>query len=205
LGRALEPQRTALLVIDIQNDFAHPDGVMGKAGVDLGSVPAATAAAQRLVDAAHVAGAPVVFVALETSPKLDSRPATLRRERLGQPYREDRRVCRKGSWGAEWFGVAPGDQDLRLPKPRYSSFQDTALDLQLKALGVDTIIVAGLTTECCVETAVRDAYHLDYNVFLAEDACASYDKDLHDVSVRIMALYHALIVSSPDVMEAWRR
>jgi ureidoacrylate peracid hydrolase len=205
LGQMLPPSKTAVLVIDIQNDFAHADGVMGKAGVDLSRVDASVAAAARLIAAAHAAAAPVIFISLETTASLDSRPAAMRRARLGMPYKEETRVCRKGQWGAQWYGVAPSEGDVRVAKCRYSSFQDTELDLQLKALGVDTVLVCGLTTECCVETAVRDAFHRDYNVFLVEDACASYDMDLHVASVRTMGLFHALIVKADAVTEAWAR
>ena len=203
LAQMLPPASTALLVIDVQNDFGHPEGVMGKAGVDLSRVDAAVAATGRLIDAAHAAGAPVIFISLETTAALDSRPAAIRRARLGMAYEEDKRVCRKGQWGAQWYGVSPGADDIRVAKCRYSSFQDTELDLQLKALGVDTLLICGLTTECCVETAVRDAFHRDYNVFLVEDACASYDTDLHAVAIRTMAIFHALIVETAAVTEAW--
>lgn len=203
LAGDLDPSRTALVVIDVQNDFAHPDGVMGRAGVDLSGVEPAVAAARRLVDAAHAAGAPVIFVSLQTTAALDSRAASLRRDRQGLPNGEAQRVCRRGKWGAEWYGVSPGEGDVEVEKHRYSSFQDTELDLQLRALGVDTLVVCGLTTECCVETAVRDAFHRDYNVFLAEDACASYDTALHLAAVRTMAIFHALIVRAASVVEAW--
>jgi ureidoacrylate peracid hydrolase len=203
LGEILAPGRTALLVIDVQNDFGHPEGVMGKAGVNMATVDPAVTTAEKLIEAAHAAGAPVVFMGLQTTAQRDSRPATLRRERLGQPYSEDRRVCRKGTWGAEWYRLNPEPRDIVLSKSRYSSFQDTELDLQLKALGVDTVIACGLTTECCVETAVRDGFHRDYHMFLAQDASASYDLDLHAVSVRTMGLYCALILDSQAIVDAW--
>jgi ureidoacrylate peracid hydrolase len=203
LSEILAPARTALLVIDVQNDFGHADGVMGAARVDMTTVDPAVSAAGRLVDSAHAAGAPVIFVGLQTSAQLDSRSATLRRARLGQPYSENKRVCRKGTWGADWYRLRPTDADISISKARYSSFQDTELDLQLKALGVDTLVVCGLTTECCVETAVRDAFHRDYNVFVAGDACASYDPELHAVSLRTMAIYCALILDAHAVVQAW--
>jgi nicotinamidase-related amidase len=205
LAQILQPSRTALLVIDIQNDFAHPDGVMARMGVDMSTVEPAVAASERLVQAARTAGLPVVFIALETSAALDSRAAILRRARLGQADVEDKRVCRKSKWGAEWYRLVPEATDIRVSKARYASFQDTELDLLLRARGVDTLVVCGLTTECCVETAVRDAFHRDYNVFLAEDACAAYDPQLHETSVRTMAIYHALIVTSDLVCEAWTK
>ena len=203
LAQILAPGRTALLVIDVQNDFGHPEGVMGKAGVDMSTVDPAVDAAERLIARARAAGTPVVFVSLQTAKVLDSCPATLRRARMGQPYAEDRRVCRKGAWGADWYRVGPKPGEIEVHKARYSSFQNTELDLQLKALGIDTVVVCGLTTECCIEQAARDAFHLDYNVFVVEDACASYDPELHRVCLRVMSAYCALIVKSAEIEQAW--
>lgn len=200
----LAPGRTALLLIDIQNDFGHPDGVMGKAGVDLSRVDPAVDAAISMAEAARAAGVAVINVSLETTAQLDSRAASLRRGRMGMPDTEDRRVCRKDSWGAQPYRALPAPTDIAIAKARYASFQDTALDRQLATLGIDTLVVGGLTTECCVEAAVRDAFHRDFNVFLAADACASYDPVEHEVCVGVMARYCALIVSSTDVVAAWQ-
>lgn len=201
----LAPGRTALLLIDVQNDFGHPDGIMGKMGADQLRVDPAVDAAIDLATAARGAGVPVIIVFLETTAELDSRAASQRRARMGIPDTEERRVCRKGSWGAQPYRIEPAPGDLVVTKPRYSSFQGTSLDLQLSALGVDTLVVGGLTTECCVEAAVRDAFHRDFTVFVAEDACASYDPVEHDICVGIMARYCALILSSGDIIKAWRR
>jgi nicotinamidase-related amidase len=176
---------------------------MGAAGVDLSTVDPAVSAAGRLVDSAHAGGAPVIFIGLQTSSLIDSRSASLRRARLGLRDSEDKRVCRRGRWGAEWYRLAPTSADIAIDKSRYSSFQDTELDLQLKALRVDTLVVCGLTTECCVETAVREAFHRDYHVFVAQDACASYDPQLHAVSIRTMAIYCALMLDSHAIVQAW--
>jgi ureidoacrylate peracid hydrolase len=203
LAEILAPSRTALLVVDVQNDFGHKDGLMGKAGVDLSAVDPAVDAIAHMVDAAHRAGVAVVLISLETSQQLDSKPATLRRTRLGQDSSESRRVCRIGTWGAELYRLIPAPADMRVSKARYSSFQNTPLDLQLRSRGIDTILVCGLTTECCVETAVRDGFHLDYNVFVVGDASATYDAALQDAALRTMGLYCALIVDSGTVAEAW--
>lgn len=203
LGRLLDPARGALLTIDIQNDFGHPEGVLGRAGVDRSRVDAAVDRAQALIDAAHRREVTVVHVTLQTTSALDSRAASLRRDRQGIPNSEAHRLCRQGQWGAELYRIVPGPDDLHVAKARYSSFQDTVLDRQLRALGIDTLVIGGLTTECCVDTAVRDAFHRDYNVFLASDACASFDTAQHDVCISVMAAYCALIVQSQDVIEAW--
>ncbi|RYY93417.1 MAG: cysteine hydrolase [Comamonadaceae bacterium] len=200
----IEARRTALVVVDVQNDFAHADGVMGRFGVDLSSVDAAVDRVQDLLDAAHAAGVQVFLVRLQTSAARDSRAANLRRARTGRSVPEDLRVCREGRWGADFYRIAPAAGDVEVAKWRYSSFGGTGLDLQLRALGLDTLVVCGLTTECCVETTVRDAFALDFHVFVAADASTAYDRTVHDVAIDGMVRNFAIRLETPDIVAAWR-
>jgi nicotinamidase-related amidase len=198
----IAPGRTAALVVDIQVDFASPDGALGKAGLDMSVVAPAVAAAERLVDLARKAGAPVVFVGLQTSAALDS-PAWLERSRRRGGNPEDSAICRAGERGAQFVGPTPRPGELVIDKTRYSGFFGTNLNAGLKALGVDTLIVCGLTTECCIDSTVRDACHLDYHVFIATDACAAYERDIHEASLKILELNCAILASVDDIGVAW--
>ena len=201
------PARTALLIVDMQTDFASPEGSMGRAGADLTSVPAALAAARRLADAARAAGAPVVFVGLMTAPEDDSAAWAERLRRrggvLGGDPAADLALCRTGTLGAAFVGPIPLVGEAIVPKLRYSGFFRTDLDAQLQRLGVDTLVVAGLTTDCCVDCTVRDAFHLDYHVFVAADACAAYDAALHAATLKSLALNCAILTTTDEVEAAW--
>jgi nicotinamidase-related amidase len=199
----IAPARTALVIVDMQADFASPDGAMGRAGVDLGAVPAALAAAQRLADAARTAGAPVVFVALATSREDDSAAWAERFRRRGDDPGASLALCRVGTPGAAFVGPVPLAGEPVVLKLRYSGFFRTELDAQLQRLGVDTLVIAGLTTDCCVDCTARDAFHLDYHVFVARDACAAYDADLHAATLKSLAQNCAILVASDDVRGAW--
>jgi ureidoacrylate peracid hydrolase len=202
----IAPGRTAVVVVDIQVDFASPDGALGKAGLDMAVVAPAVAQAERLVDLARKAGTPVVFVGLQTSQALDS-PAWIertRRRRGGAPG-EDSAVCRAGDYGAEFVGPTPLPGELVIGKIRYSGFFGTTLNAGLKALGVDTLLVCGLTTECCIDSTVRDAFHLDYHVFVVTDACAAYDPQIHEASLVNLELNCAILVSTDQVEAAWAK
>jgi ureidoacrylate peracid hydrolase len=199
----IAPGRTALVIVDMQTDFAAPDGAMGRAGADLSAAPGALAAAQRLADAARAAGIPVVFVGLMTSPEDDSTAWAERLRRLGADPGEALALCRAGTLGATFVGPIPLVGEPVIAKLRYSGFFRTDLDAQLQRLGVDTLVIAGLTTECCVDCTVRDAFHLDYQVFVAADACAAYAPEVHDAALKNLALHCAIVVAADEVAAAW--
>ena len=203
LNAWIAPSRTALLIVDMQTDFASPEGAMGRAGADLSAVPGALTAAMRLADAARGAGAPVVFVGLMTTPEDDSVVWAERMRRLGGDPAGDLALCRVGTAGAAFVGPNPLAGEPVVPKLRYSGFFRTDLDARLQRLGVDTLVVAGLTTDCCVDCTVRDAFHLDYHVFVAADACAAYDADLHAAILDGLARNCAILVSADAVVAAW--
>ncbi|EJL26037.1 nicotinamidase-like amidase [Caulobacter sp. AP07] len=199
----IAPGRTAVLIIDMQVDFASPDGVLG-AFIDMSVVEPALAAAQALADSARAAGVPVVFVGLSTTPETDSPAWTERLRRRGGDPDVDAALCRAGQVGSEFYGPQPLPGELVVPKTRYSGFVGTDLDVRLTEMDVDTLVVAGLTTECCVDSTVRDAFDLDYHVFVAADACAAYEADIHAASLKVMELNSAILTDTAAVARAWK-
>jgi nicotinamidase-related amidase len=200
----IAPARTAVMVIDMQVDFASPEGLLGQYGVDMGVVAPALSAAERLVASARQAGVPVVFVGLFTSPETDSPAWNERMRRRGGDPETDAALCRVGEVGSDFMGPRPAPDELVVRKTRYSGFVGTDLHERLTALGVDTLVMAGLTTECCVDSTARDAFDLDYHVFIAADACAAYEADIHAVSLKVMELNSAILTDTVQVADAWK-
>ncbi|WP_411675558.1 cysteine hydrolase [Caulobacter segnis] len=198
----IAPSRTAVVVIDIQVDFASPEGALGQY-VDMAAVQPAVAAAERLVGAARAAGTPVVFVGLFTAPETDSPSWKERMRRRGGDPDNESALCRVGDPGSDFYGPKPLPGEVVVQKARYSGFVGTDLDARLKDLGVDTLIAAGLTTECCVDSTVRDAFSLDYHVFVAADACAAYEADIHAASLKVMELNSAILTDTAAIAAAW--
>jgi ureidoacrylate peracid hydrolase len=199
----LAPRRTAVAIVDMQADFASPLGAVARAGADLRGVASALANAERLASAARRAGAPVIFVGLETTPDTDS-PAWIERvRRLGGDPDLEMALCRRGSPGAAFYGPTPADGDLVIMKSRYSAFLGTDLLDRLRRRAIDTLVVCGVTTECCVDATVRDAFHADLHVFLVADACAGYDEALHDAALKSLALNFAILVETDRVEFVW--
>lgn len=199
----IAPTRTALLIIDMQVDFAAPDGALGRAGLDLSGVPNALAAAGRLARAARGADVPVLFAALRTQAGTDSPVWRERVRRRGGDPDFAMALCRLASPGATFIGPLPEPGEMVIAKTRYSAFFRTVLDSELRATGVDTLVVCGLTTESCVDSTVRDAFHLDYHVFLAGDACAAYGEDLHAAALKSLELNCAILVTADEIVRTW--
>jgi ureidoacrylate peracid hydrolase len=113
------------------------------------------------------------------------------------------RVCRAGSWGAQFYEVAPQPGETIVRKSRYSAFADTNLDLVLRATGRQSVLLTGVSTNVCVESTLREALFHDYHVTLVEDCCASYEQELHDSTVRNVAKYFGYVHTSSDVVAQW--
>jgi nicotinamidase-related amidase len=202
LGPMLDPARTALVIIDVQNDFAAPDGAMAQAGCDLSDVEPAIDRIEALIAAARSAGATLAFIRVVTDAKTDSKALKLFYERQGYPA-EALDMCRAGTPGIDYYRVAPKAGEIKIAKLLFSSFVGTDFDAQLKARGIDTLVVTGLTTECCIDCTVRDAFHHDYSCFLVDDACAAYGEETHLAAMSGLMKNCALAVSSAAVRDAW--
>ncbi len=195
------PNRTALVLIDMQVDFGSPDGEMARRGADVSACQAAVKKAEELTEAARAAGVPVVFVRLLTHPGGENRIMRESKERQGDDKPD---LCVEGSHGADFIGPQPRAGEAIFSKNHYSAFARTGLASQLHAQGVDTVVLAGLTTECCVQSSAWDAFEQDFHIFLAEDACAAYDEALHRHALKALQLSAANLVSVAELVGAWR-
>ncbi|OYW28551.1 MAG: isochorismatase [Caulobacter sp. 12-67-6] len=199
----IAPGRTALLIVDMQVDFAAPEGVIGRMGVDISSVTPALAAAQRLAESARAAGVPVIFVGLSTSPDTDSPMWRERMARRGGDPDVESNLCRTGQPGSDFHGPGPAPGEQVISKTRYSAFFGTGLGDTLREQGIDTLVLCGLTTECCVDCTARDAFHQDFHVFVPADACAAYEVDVHEAALKVMALNFAIVTDTEAVVSGW--
>jgi ureidoacrylate peracid hydrolase len=196
----IAPSRAALVLVDCQVDFAAPDGLMAKQGCDVSTAQAALVHAAHLADAARAAQVPCLFVRLVVT---DETPA-MRDWKVRRGHGDDPLLCREGSRGADFYGVAPLEGEAVFSKARYSGFVGTTLDAHLRSLGRDTLMIAGLTTECCVESTARDAFERDYRIFIATDAVAAYEPGLHQGALRALELNCAMLAASADIAAVWK-
>jgi ureidoacrylate peracid hydrolase len=196
----MDPSHTALLVIDMQNDFCHPKGAFASAGLDVSACAAVATVIARLLDRAREAGLTVVFTRTVHSP--GSTEPDRHRIVPGRDHGVNRRaLCLAGTWGAQLIdGLQPRPGDLIVDKRRYSAFYDTALEAQLRERGVGALLVTGVTTNACVDSTVRDAFFRGLDVIVVADAVAAFEPHLHASTLENLALLFGAVVPACDVL-----
>jgi nicotinamidase-related amidase len=111
-------------------------------------------------------------------------------------------LCRAGTPGADYYRVTPEPGDIQIEKIRFDSFIETTLDAQLRANGIDTVIVTGVSTDCCVDSTSRSAFQRDYDVFVVADACAASSPHLHNGALAALERNVGLLAKSDAVIAA---
>lgn len=177
--------RTAIIVIDMQNDFCHPNGWLAHVGVDVGPARAPIAPLQRLLPALRGRNVPVIWLNWGNRPdRLNLSPALLHVYKpsgigLGDPLPgSGARVLERGSWSAAIVDELIADaSDIQVAKYRMSGFQDTELDSILRNLGLTTLMFAGVNADQCVLCTLQDANFRGYDCLLLEDCTATTSPD----------------------------
>ena len=175
----LPPGRTALIVIDMQRDFIEPGGFGESLGNDVSLLRAAVAPTQALLQAWRMRSWPVVHTRESHRPDLSDCPPAKRergqpRLRIGDPGPMGRLLVR-GEPGCEIVPeLAPMPGETVIDKPGKGAFHGTDLQSTLQRLGVTHLVFAGVTTEVCVQTTMREANDRGYDSLLVEEATASY-------------------------------
>ncbi len=207
LERKLFPAHTALILIDVQNDFCAPEGIMAQEGLDITEAQAMADRLPPLIATARSAGALVVFVKNVYSSDhnfylSDAWLEQASRAREGSYTR--RPVCREGSWEGDFYGdVRPEPQDPVVIKHRFNAFHNTDLDTILRAHGVRTLVFAGVASNVCVESTARDGFMRDYYVVFLSDGTASYTDEDHAATLRNIDRYFGQVASIADLRAVW--
>ena len=201
----VDPSRTALLVIDVQNYCCHPDGAEFD-GFDetakretygyyfdrLDTVVYPNT--RRLQEAVRAGGGEVTFTVVESLTQ-DGRDR-------GLDYKITGINVPKGSWDAQVIdAIAPVGDEIVIPKTASSVFNATNIEYVLRNLGVEYLIICGTVTDQCVDTAVRDACDKGFLVTLVGDCCATYSQERHDASMRLNKGYCRQVTTDQLIAE----
>ncbi|MEP9398869.1 isochorismatase family cysteine hydrolase [Mesorhizobium sp. KR2-14] len=183
---SLDPARAAVIVVDMVNDFCKPGGAMVLPGYETLVAPQLS-----VIEAARKAGAPVIWVH-------DAHRPNMRRDR---EWLKRTPHCVEGTWGVEIIDdLGARDDEIHIIKRRYSAFFQTDLDMTLKDMLVDQIIVFGVVTNICVRSTVHDAFFNGYEVVVPSDCCAAtgpreQESSLYDIATHFGVVSDAATVA----------
>lgn len=199
LEERIDPKHGILVVVDMQNDFCHPEGAACKRGRDMAFVQDMIPQLIRLIESAREHNFPICFVRTSGNPWTNS-PVWI------EFKNPELLACAEGTWGAEFHaGLEPLPGDMVVTKHRYSAFIGTDLDMLLRARGVKSLLVTGVGTGMCVFHTLTVGFMLDYYITLVEDCCATtYGPEAHNEAVALVKKHYGRIASSAEIMNIWQ-
>ncbi|MGH9885386.1 MAG: cysteine hydrolase family protein [bacterium] len=216
----LDAGSAAVLVVDMQNDFAAKGGMFDRAGIDISGAQRTIAPIASTLAAARRAGIAVVYLKMGYRGDLSDLgpPGSPNRERhlsafsvgteVAAPDGRASRVLIRDTWNTDVIDeLAPQPADLVLYKTRFSGFHGTELDATLRRRGVNWLIVSGVSTSICVESTIRDAMFRDYSCVLLSDCTAEpigneLPRTNHDASLLVIQALFGWVSSSGEFIRA---
>ncbi|AZO27753.1 MULTISPECIES: isochorismatase family cysteine hydrolase [Mesorhizobium] len=195
---AFEPETTALIVIDMQRDFAEPGGFGASLGNDVGRVVAIVPTVKRLIEGFRAAGLPVIHTMECHRPDLSDLPPAKRDRgnpsiRIGDVGPMGRVLIAGEPGTAILEELAPLPGEIVIEKPGKGAFYATGLGEDLKRLGARQLVFAGVTTEVCVQTTMREANDRGYECLVAEDATESYFPEFKAAALAMIRAQGAIV------------
>jgi ureidoacrylate peracid hydrolase len=208
LDQKVDPEHTALLIVDVQNEFCAPGGMMDREGNDLSAVQEMAAALPRLIAEARSASVLVVFVRNVYTTESNHYLSDVWLEQASRRRKGSYTVwpvCAPGSWEGDFYGdVQPGPEEPIITKHRFSAFHNTDLETVLRARSVRTVVLAGVASNVCVETSAREAFVRDYYVVFLSDGTATYSRPAHEATLGVVDQFFGEVASIEDVVACWQ-
>ena len=203
LEEKVKPSHTALIVVDVQNDFCAEGGMMHREGMDLGMAQKMVPRLVKLIEKARKLGVTIIYIQniynSESNAYLSDVWLEQARRRRKDSY-VSYPVCARDSWnGAFYEGIKPLPGEIIVNKHRFSAFQDTDLDLILRSKGIRTLIMTGIATNVCVETTSRVGFMKDYYIVFLGDCTATYTDEMHNGTLKNIDLFFGQVVNSTDL------
>ncbi|WP_315833354.1 cysteine hydrolase [Bradyrhizobium prioriisuperbiae] len=194
--------RTALLIVDLQNDFLHADGAYARGGHGAASIAALPLKLRSLADAVRAAGGWIISTHFTLVPGRNGEPLIAPHLKALRPF------LRKGDFAPGSWGHALVDElkpsDLQIEKIAYSAFYMTRLEWLLRKFAIDRLVVGGIVTNGGVASTVRDAHVRDIEAVVLSDGCAAFDEATHQTAIaalkpvaRVAAIADMLAETTP--------
>jgi len=181
MDAALDLSRTALLLVDLQNDFVHPQGAYGRAGQGAPAIAALPARLRPLAEALRKRGGWIVSTQFTLVPGKAGEPFISDHLKRLRPFLAKGDFA-PGGWGQQLVDILQ-PADIAVEKVAYSAFYMSRLEFALKRAGIETLIVGGIVTNGGVASTVRDAHVRDFHTIVLSDGCAAFKAEVHDTSI----------------------
>ena len=180
-----DPASTAVLIVDLQNDFRHSEGAYGRSGTTSPEIAALPGRIAPLLDAARQAGGWVVSTQFTLVPGRNGSPF------ISSHLKELRPFLTKGDFTPGGWGNSLVDElqpaDLTVEKIAYSAFYQTRMEFVLSRAGIRTLMVCGIVTNGGVASTVRDAHVRDFDTITLHDGCAAFSVEAHDTAIKSLS------------------
>jgi ureidoacrylate peracid hydrolase len=217
---SIDVEKTAVIVVDMQNDFGSKGGMFDRAGIDISMIQKTIVPAENVLATARKEGIKIIYLKMGYQPNLtdlgtEGTPNRMRHlqimhvgDTINAPDGRISRILIRDSWGTDIVPqLKPQADDIILYKTRFSGFYQTALDSLLKKLNKKHLIVIGCTTSICVESTVRDAMFRDYLPIVLEDCTAEplgygLPRSNHDASLLNIQALLGWISNSGEFIKA---
>lgn len=199
VAERLSPRRSALVVVDMQNDFCAPGGYIDGIGKDVSGLAAIVAPVNRLLETARRVRVPVVWLTACYEAQHIPPSMTVQKRRIGAAAV----CCERGTWGAQFFGVCPAPDEAVFEKHTYSGFSNPDLGPHLSALKREALVFCGVQTNVCVESTLRDAHSRGFDVAIVDDAVGSHAEAQHRATLANVSFLFGDVVAAADLTRSW--
>lgn len=194
-------KETAVIIVDMQNDFCHNDGILARQGTNLEMIQGIVPKMNSFLQEVRSRSLPVIWVTHTNSDNTMSPVWLQKRTELGRSIET---VCRPDSWGAEIYDkLTISESDITVVKHRHSAFYNTQLETILKAMNIRNVIIGGISTNVCVDATARDAYARDFFVYIAKDLVGSTLPEFNDSFLENANTYFATVTDVISLCRGW--
>lgn len=218
---AIDTARTAVIVVDMENDFGSKGGMMDRAGIDISMIQKVIKPTAKVLATARKAGLKIIYLKMgfkgdmsdlgsEESPNRVRHLLVHVGDTVNAPNGSKSRILIRDNWGTDIIPeLKPQTGDIIVYKTRFSGFYRTELDSILKQLSKKYLIITGCTTSVCVESTVRDAMFRDYSSIVLEDCVAEpigygLPRSNHDASLLVIQSVLGWVSNSKDFINAFQ-
>lgn len=210
----LKPQHSALVVIDMQNDFLDPKGFFANhpnevGGIGIEPMQAIVPHVQELIKTARKAHVPVIFTRGYEDVKFRTKPGFRRAVKWLEKDGDGSVNSQSGTWGAQLYeGIEPQEGDIVVEKHKWSAFdgkdkEGKSLDDILKEKGIETLVLTGVVTETCVHSTAQEAFNRDYFVVVPKDAVGSNKPEQHETVLSRFDFLGDVVDSGEEIKQFW--